>query len=160
VAVTPDGSRIVSGGREAMYVWDLASGRLEQKLTGPGGWVGTLTVTPDGRRVVSDGDDTVRVWDLETGRLERTLQGHEGPVNGIAVALDGTRIISASDDGTLRAWDIATGLQIACWHAEPGMEVTACCTVPGDPSLFVLGIGNAGPLGAVHLVQLVENSRL
>src|SRR5664280_1595865 len=84
VAVTPNGTRIVSGAGGLMpphddntvRVWDLASGRQERTLQGHTDLVNAVAVTPDGSRIISGSDDeTVRVWDLASGHLERTLEG-------------------------------------------------------------------------------------
>lgn len=111
VAVTPDGSRIVSGGVDGtVRVWDLTTGRLERTLEGHPSTVFAVTVTPDGSRIVSGGyDHTVRVWDLTTGRLERTLEGHTGWVTAVAVTPDGARIFSGGRDRTVRVWELTSG---------------------------------------------------
>jgi WD40 repeat protein len=112
VAVTADGQRIVSGGRDGtVRVWDLASGRLQRILEGHTGEVNAVAVTGDGQRIVSGGNDnTVRVWDLASGRLEHTLEGRTGGVNAVAVTADGQRIVSSGGgDGTVRVWDLASG---------------------------------------------------
>jgi WD40 repeat protein len=70
VAVTADGTRIVSGSDDdTIRVWDLASGApLGEPLPGHTGPVLSVAVTPDGTRIVSGGSDyTIRVWQLGTG---------------------------------------------------------------------------------------------
>jgi WD40 repeat protein len=112
-----------------------------------------LAVTPDGARIVSGSlDNTVRVWNLATGRLERTLDGHADSVCAVAVTPDGTRIVSGSWDNTVRVWNLASGHLVACWIADPGILVQACCTVPADPSLVVYG----DSAGGVHVLQVLK----
>ena len=63
VAVTPDGTRVVSGGDDhTVRVWDLATGAaLGEPLTDHTDSVSSVAVTPDGTRIVSGGyDDTAR----------------------------------------------------------------------------------------------------
>jgi WD40 repeat protein/GTPase SAR1 family protein/RNase P subunit RPR2 len=48
--------------------------------------------------------------------LERRLAGHRGFVNSVAVSKDGKWVVSGSDDGTVRIWDIETGIS----QATPG----------------------------------------
>jgi hypothetical protein len=68
VAVTPDGTRIVSGvGDGTVRVCDLTTGApVGKPLTGHGS-VNSVVVTADGTRIVSGSNDgTVRIWDLAT----------------------------------------------------------------------------------------------
>src|SRR5262245_8850674 len=75
VAVTADGTRIVSGGIDGrVKLWDAANGsRLStfQHLY----WVTSVAVTPDGTRVVSGGGD-IKIWD--TRRLSGPQQEYGG----------------------------------------------------------------------------------
>jgi WD40 repeat protein len=175
LAVTPDGTRIVSGGGDGtLRIWDLAHGRLERTLdvditsdmrAKGEEWraqVLTVAVTPDGSRIVSGGyDRLVRIWDLASGRLEQTLQGHTDEVNAVALTADGARIVSCAFDiqghsrspDPLRVWDLASGQQIATWTPDPGVSVTACCTVPTDASLVAYGDSTGG----IHVLRLLED---
>ncbi|MFJ9852928.1 WD40 repeat domain-containing protein [Streptomyces sp. NPDC101150] len=58
----------------------------------------------------------VRVWDLRTGRkIGKTLTGHElGVCSLAAVPYErGLLVVSSSEEGTLLAWDVATGERLA-----------------------------------------------
>ena len=56
MAVSADGRRAVSGGRDGtVRVWDLDTGAPLHTLTGHGGWVHAVAVSADGRRAVSGG---------------------------------------------------------------------------------------------------------
>ncbi|HEU4561594.1 MAG TPA: NB-ARC domain-containing protein [Longimicrobium sp.] len=46
-----------------------------------------------------------------TGALLRTLAGHTGWVVAVAVTPDGVRAVSGSYDGTVKVWDLETGLE-------------------------------------------------
>jgi WD40 repeat protein len=87
VAVTPDGSRIVSGGSRGdctVRVWELASGRELATLTGHTNSVNAVAITADGSHVISAGEDhTVRVWELASG-CELTRWHGDAPVNACA----------------------------------------------------------------------------
>lgn len=65
VAFSPDGSRIVSGGNDAVIrIWDAEA--FEQRVALPGheSYIHSLAFSPDGRILASgSGDGTVRVWD-------------------------------------------------------------------------------------------------
>ncbi|MEO1331535.1 MAG: hypothetical protein AAFW46_17940, partial [Pseudomonadota bacterium] len=66
VAVTPDGTRALSGSLDRTLIfWDLATGRTLRTLEGHTRPVSSVAVTPDGTRALSGAEDrTVRVWDI------------------------------------------------------------------------------------------------
>ena len=123
VAVTPDGTKIVSGsggflsgsGDKTIKVWDIASagGRLLNTLEGHTGSVSSVAITPDGTKIISGSyDNTIKVWDFASGggHLVNTLEGHTSSVSSVAITPDGTKIVSAgSEDKTIKVWDIASG---------------------------------------------------
>jgi acetolactate synthase regulatory subunit len=114
VALTPDGQRAVSGGRDQMLkLWDLASGHEIRTLAGHRGTVRAVAVTLDGQRAVSaSADNTLKVWDLTSGHELRTLTGHASYVNSVALTPDGQCAVSASGDNTLKVWELASGCEL------------------------------------------------
>jgi hypothetical protein len=50
------------------------------------------------------------------GPLVFRLAGHSGDVTAVAFTADGSRAISGSRDGTLRVWDLRTGLELQRFH--------------------------------------------
>jgi len=68
-----------------LRLWDAATGKALDALTGHVGSVNCAVFTPDGKQIVSGGDDaTVRVWDAATGVELRRFTGHKGPVLSVA----------------------------------------------------------------------------
>ena len=108
LAVTPDGTKLVSGGDDhTVRIWDLASGRLQRTLRGHADSVRAVAVTPDGRRIISGGTyDVVRVWDLESGKFMHSIAGQAGyrAVHAVAVTPDGNKVIWAGAGATLQVW--------------------------------------------------------
>jgi WD40 repeat protein/tetratricopeptide (TPR) repeat protein len=49
-----------------------------------------------------------------------TLYGHKEGVGSIALSPDGKKIVSGSWDGTIRLWDLATGVQLAILRGHSG----------------------------------------
>ncbi|KAI9474811.1 WD40-repeat-containing domain protein [Zychaea mexicana] len=63
-------------------------------------------------------DRTIRIWSMETGKCIRTLLGHTDGVT--ALAYDKLRLVSGSILGTVKLWDVASGLPM--YSLEEGDE--------------------------------------
>ncbi len=64
IALSPDGSRLVSGGRDhTVRLWDVHTGEPLARLTGPRDVVWTVAFSPDGQSIAAGGADTkVYIW--------------------------------------------------------------------------------------------------
>jgi serine/threonine-protein kinase len=122
VAVTPDGSRIVSGGWTGLVrIWDVYSGEQLAELVSPDGVVCAVEVTHDGSRIITGGGWSVRIWDANSGEQLAQLTGHEAPVEAVAVTPDGTSII-AGTASSLVMWRLYGAAAQPC---GPAMKATA-----------------------------------
>jgi WD40 repeat protein len=106
VAVCSDGRHIVSGGGDAVKLWDAATGkelrvfRVHKRLTILDPAVLRVAVSPDDRLVAAAClDGSVKVWEKATGKELHTLWAHVAEVWGLAFSPDGKHLIS----GGLRA---------------------------------------------------------
>ncbi len=110
VAISPDGSTIVSGSADkTVKIWDLATGREKITLQGHTDWVYSVVITPDGLTIVSaSSDNTIKVWDLDTGGEKETLPGHTDWVNSVAISPDRRTIVSGSWKN-IKVLDVDTG---------------------------------------------------
>lgn len=111
IAVTPDGARLLSIGRDGTAkLWELATGRCTCRLVDVPGALLAGALTPDGTRaVLAFADGRIEVRDLRSQTLVRKIPAHAGRVFGCAVSPDGARVISASEDGTVNVFSLETG---------------------------------------------------
>ena len=87
VAFAPDGKSVASSGGKLIHVWDAATGKPGQTLTGHTAAARGLAFTPDGKYLVSGGDDRrVIVWDLGTGKAKLTYPVQTNRIEAVAVS--------------------------------------------------------------------------
>jgi hypothetical protein len=116
VAFAPDGRLLasassptedsVAGGE--IILWDLASRKIDMKITGHAQGAESLAISPDNRLVVSGSrhDRTVRVWNVAGGEELHRWEPVAGP-------------IAFSPDGG----EIVTGAAVAAERVEDGFRV-------------------------------------
>jgi WD40 repeat protein/DNA-binding SARP family transcriptional activator len=114
LAVSPDGTRIATGGvgtDRTVTVWSLEDGEQIAALHGPGGPAG-VAFSPDGSLIATTHNDgTVRLWDTETGEELDKLRGHDGSWTDPVFSADGRRLAASGEDSTVRIWDVARGTE-------------------------------------------------
>jgi len=119
VAFSPDGKRVLSGGKEdkTVRLWDVDTGKELRRFEGHTSFVVRVAFSPDGRRALSASfDDTLRLWDVATGKELRRLQGPENAVRNAAFSADGRWALSGGTARrTLRLWDMESGKELRCF---------------------------------------------
>jgi WD40 repeat protein len=86
VALSPDGSQLVSGSRDYMLkLWNVETGECIRTYTGHQGSVCSVAWSPDSNSLVSSSFDTLKLWSVETGDCIRTFTGHCDSVNSAAI---------------------------------------------------------------------------
>lgn len=161
IAFSPDGTRILTGGRDqTVRVWDARTGQaIGEPLRGLEGMASSVAFSPDGARIVFGGrDGTVQVWDAQSGQLlGQALGGHTDEVNSVAFSPDGARIVSGSNDRTVRMWDAQSGQAISeplrghegwvsCVAFSP--DGTRIASGSGDLTVRLWEVPSGQPLGS------------
>ncbi|MEV2191029.1 WD40 repeat domain-containing protein [Streptomyces phaeochromogenes] len=111
VAFHPDGTTLADA-RDAVHLWDLASGRTTATLTltrsSTVDWAWCVAFSPDGALLASGHSfDHVRLWDVASGSNVGILHGHSAFVLSVAFSPDGRLLASGSNDNSIRLWNIA-----------------------------------------------------
>jgi hypothetical protein len=118
MAVSPDGTRVVSASDKTIRIWDAKTGReVVKPFKGHTGSVRSVAFSPDGARVVSGSDDkTIRIWDVHTSEeAVKPLKGHTNFVQSVAFSSDEPRIVAGS---AFPIPDVMAGEAVmkASWH--------------------------------------------
>merc|ERR1712216_104476 len=90
---------------------------IRGELQGHAGWVTAIATTNENQDMIlsASRDRTVMVWQLtredgQYGYPKKALRGHGHFVQDVVISSDGQFALSGSWDGTLRLWDLNTGL--------------------------------------------------
>jgi WD40 repeat protein len=113
VAMTPDGSKAISGGQdETCILWNLNNYPSDDKLKEENNVFESLkfTYTPNGKIVLfTSPSNTCSVWDTQFNKEIHSLKGHSGHINYISVSPNGDQALTASSDNLCIYWDLFSG---------------------------------------------------
>ncbi|MEK6324286.1 MAG: WD40 repeat domain-containing protein [Acidobacteriota bacterium] len=128
---SPDASKVVSAGLQAVKIWDVDTKEQVRILEGEY----SCAFLANGRRVMSRRDESVMIWDAETGDTVMDIAALVGRISSLTHSPDGRWIASAYTDRTLRIWDSEKGSEssVLVGHAE----LINSCAFSADGSLLV-----------------------
>src|SRR5262249_41245939 len=123
-------------------LWELASGKLLRRLSGPKGqgqdaMLVHLSFTPDGKSLacVSREGKTVFV-NLESGTVRDALKTQNGQRYGkVAVSADGKLLATADSIEGIQLWDTGAGTLIRGLDDQPKGRVAAVTFAPDSKKL-------------------------
>src|SRR5260221_9722502 len=82
-ALSPDGTRVLSGGADkTVRLWDADTGKELRKMTGHPEAVYSVAFGPEGKAISGGGpkDGTMRLWDLNTGKQASVFSVDGNPI--------------------------------------------------------------------------------
>jgi WD40 repeat protein/tRNA A-37 threonylcarbamoyl transferase component Bud32 len=133
----PDGKHLLTGtGSGVLLVWNVAEGRIVERLNEHAGWMHSIISPRDGRTfATAGGDRTLVLWDAATRKVLARFRGHLGQVRWLAMSPDGRMLASSADDGTTKLWDATKR------HKQ--RELPECLLVAGfsSDSRRLVGVG-------------------
>ena len=110
--VTAKAERGLSGSEEWVVLWDVASGKILQRVTNRSA-LGVLVVAPDGTRLAEAGaDKMVRIRDAATLAVQQEFRAHDGPITALAWHPVKPILATTSADLTIRLWNLETGRRL------------------------------------------------
>jgi WD40 repeat protein/serine/threonine protein kinase len=123
LAFSPDGQRLVAGGRNGqIFVWDLPREKLSV-LRAHTDHLNSLTFSPDGQTLASRSwDRTIRLWDVRAGLPSRprlTLQVDGGNPQ-LDFSPDSKLLASGTLSGPILVYDAASGARVFSLEGHRG----------------------------------------
>jgi len=160
VAYSPDGSRVVSAGRDGkVKLWRTDTGELiwtlaahaafvdEQGIEVPGVWIEDIAYSADGLVATAAPDNnpdspSVKIIDAMTGREVRALptslaDGSVHEASSVAFTPDGDNLVTGGFiDGVVRIWEVSTGSLLGSFSVGAGIDHV---TVSPDGTRIAVG---------------------
>ena len=116
VSFSPDGSYLLSAGRDAHFkVWALPNFVLKKEVAAHLFAINHLVYSPDGAHFATCSmDKSVKVWDSKTFDLLKVIDksrhaGHGTSVNKLSWLKHQDLLVSASDDRNISVWNVNFG---------------------------------------------------
>lgn len=96
--------------RGEAWLWEMPSGRVLEKLTGPSAWVNSVAFSPDGAILAGGArDGKIYFWRTSDGVLLSVLSADQGSAERVAISSDGRWVASAHIDGSAVLWGVLSG---------------------------------------------------
>lgn len=93
-----------------VYLWDLDTGELINKLSERTHYIKQMHISPDGKTIAARcDDDVILIWDTNTGQLLNTINDIKGQLYQVNYSTDGSILVSSSADMTTQLWNPNTG---------------------------------------------------
>lgn len=135
-ALAPDGRTAVTSSQEkAPLVWEVAAGRVRQRLEKHNNHLTSLQISRDGKTLFCRDENSLQIWDLsrDEERFRVQLSFSYAGAKAQIVTPDNRSLFVADAEGIILRLDAATGKDHSCFHGPPFLWDMAC--TPDSKSL-------------------------
>ncbi|EXJ72696.1 uncharacterized protein A1O5_03843 [Cladophialophora psammophila CBS 110553] len=125
LAFSPKGNMLVSGSfDEAVFLWDVRSGRVMRSLPAHSDPVGGVDFLKDGTMVCScAGDGLIRIWDAGTGQCLKTLVDEDRKaVTSVRFSPNGKFVLAWTLDNCVRLWNYIEGRCVKTYQGHVNQD--------------------------------------
>jgi WD40 repeat protein/serine/threonine protein kinase len=133
IAFTPDGKKLVTGGRWYWSkLWDPAAGTEIRRLEHHGCNVYAYAFNSEGTLLASGNEDGVVIlWDVASGEQRKKL-GQGKSVATVSFSRDGRTLVAGDWHGGAKRWDATTGEELAAFVGHIGAVRAVLLTLDGQ----------------------------
>ena len=152
VAISPDGQFIVATGSGSLLrVWNRQDAHVLSCLSSIGR-VSSLAVSNDGVAVLGSDDGALTIVDLASDKVLWKVQAYRTAIGSVCISNDGRIALSVGSDGSLKAWDLLTGSNVA--GPQDSMKGVTIAGISADGSVIAVPQPNA----EIALIDLTSRS--
>jgi WD domain, G-beta repeat len=157
VAFSPDGRFVASLAADALFVWEIASGRIVLHFPAHTSLAWSVTFSPDGSKIATSGRDGAAIWDATSGDRLARLSG-VGGIADVRFSPDARLLATAGNDGKVRIWDVALGREtLSLGSTGAGLEAVAFS--PDGTKLASVGLDGILRVYVLPIDELVRLAR-